>query len=177
MKHKHIAPIVASLILAITCCLPSCKTSEKNYRKAYEATMAANDSTDRDFDRTIYGRYRQQLRRTPMLVGGDTLDLRKQSIRITDGGGGTKESIKAYMLVAGEFKQLFNARSMRERLAAAGYTEAFVVETGEPYYYVIAAAYTTPEDALVALKKLRANPPFRLRGDLPFVLTPTSLPR
>ncbi len=168
--------VVLWAIVALMFCvvvMNSCKTSEKNYRQAYEQTMVARDSSARDFDETIYGRYRQQLHRTSMVLGGDTLDIRTQSIRLTEGGGGVAEPIKKYMVVVGEFKQLFNARSLRERLVAKGYSGAFIVETGEPYYYVIALAFDGAEQALEEVKKLKKNPPFKLRGDLPFVLSPT----
>lgn len=67
---------------------------------------------------------------------------------------------------------MFNAKSMRQRLCDKGYTGAFVVQTAEPYYYVVAQDYDDQSQAAAALKRMRANPPFRLRDPLPFLLRP-----
>jgi len=150
----------------------SCKTTENNYRQAYERTMAQNDSTRNDFDQTIYGRHRREMRSTPVSVNGDTLDARVMLVKITEDGGGMQESLKPYLIVVGEFKQLFNAKSMRERLLDKGFPGAFLVETGEPFYYVIATTASTPDEALRIINTITAKPPFRLRDGVPFALRP-----
>lgn len=167
---KHILPItILTLALAIT----SCKTTEKNYRTAYERTIATdNDSTRVSFDQTIYGRQRQDLRHTPMIVAGDTLDVRSQRVTLTAECGGIPENIKPYMIVAGEFKQLFNARSMCERLKDNGYPGAIVVNTAEPYYFVIANGFHDIAQAKEAIHKIQQAPPFRLKKGLPWILNP-----
>lgn len=150
----------------------SCKPSEKNYRKAYEATINGRDTTAREFDETIYGRYRRQMRRTQLVVSGDTLDVRSQRVSLTKSGGGKTGSIKAYMVVIGGFKQLFNAQSMRERLVGMGWPETFVVQTAEPYYFVVVSSYNDVTKARADIEKITENPPFRLGEDYPFVLNP-----
>ena len=177
MKRTPLHAIILLTALAFTILIPSCKPSEKNYRKAYERTMAARDSSDTDFDETIYGRYRKQLVSTPVIVGNDTLDARTQNISVTPDGGGINESIKPYMVVIGGFKQLFNARSLRERLLDLGYPGAFLVQTAEPYYFVVAKACTTPEEAIATIKVLKANPPIPMRNGFPWVLQPARLNR
>lgn len=177
MKHKSLCTTILLTALAFAFLTPSCKPSEKNYRKAYERTMAARDSSDTDFDETIYGRYRKQLVSTPVIVGNDTLDARTQNISVTPDGGGINESIKPYMVVVGGFKQLFNARSLRERLLNLGYPGAFIVQTAEPYYFIVAKACTTPEEALATVKALKANPPIPLRNGYPWALQPARLNR
>lgn len=162
-------------ILAITALvailIPSCKTTEKNYRTAYERTMTAQDTTHLEFEQTIYGRYRRDMRVSESIVGGDTVATRIQRVFITPGDS-VPNMLKNYNLVVGQFKQLFNAKSMRQRLCDKGYTGAFVVQTAEPYYYVVAQDYDGQSQAAAALKRMRANPPFRLRDPLPFLLRP-----
>ena len=162
--------IMAMTVLAAIL-IPSCKTTEKNYRTAYERTMAAQDTTHLDFDQTIYGRYRRDMRTSEAVIGGDTVATRIQRVYITPGDS-VPGKLKNYNLVVGQFKQLFNASSMRQRLRDKGYTDAFVVQTAEPYYYVVAQDYDDQAQAAAALKRLRANPPFRLRDPLPFLLRP-----
>lgn len=163
--------IIAVILTALT--FGGCKTTEKNYRQAYERAVNAADSTRLDFDQTIYGRYRRQMKARPMVVAGDTLDIRYQQIALTKECGGLRENIRAYNLVAGEFKQLFNARSMCERLRTMGYPGAFVVNTAEPYYFVITRGYDTLDQVRRAFHDLQDNPPFKLRQGLPFILTNT----
>ncbi len=162
-------------ILAITALaailIPSCKTTEKNYRTAYERTITAQDTTHLAFDQTIYGRYRRDMRVSESVIGGDTVATRIQRVYITPGDS-VPNKLKAYNLVVGQFKQLFNANSMRQRLRDKGYTGAFVAQTAEPYYYVVAQDYDDQSQAAAALKRIRANPPFRLRDPLPFLLRP-----
>ena len=151
--------------------IPSCKTTEKNYRTAYERTMTAQDTTHLEFEQTIYGRYRRDVRVSESIVGGDTVATRIQRVFITPGDS-VPNMLKSYNLVVGQFKQLFNAKSMRQRLCDKGYTGAFVVQTAEPYYYVVAQDHDDQSQAAAALKRMRANPPFRLRDPLPFLLRP-----
>ncbi len=60
-------------------------------------------------------------------VGQDTLPIRTEAIGYTDGGGASRETVRKYNIVVGQFKQVFNARQMRERLMAGGYPDAFIV--------------------------------------------------
>ena len=158
------------LTVALLCALASCKTTEKNYREAYERA-SAQDSMRLSFDETIYGRHRRAVINQQLVMGDDTVNVRRISVRITKDGGGIRENLKAYCVVAGEFKQLFNARSLRERLVGHGYPGAFLVETAEPYYYIVAASYDNLSSARSTLDSLIMRPPFRLPGK-PFIMLP-----
>lgn len=149
----------------------SCKTTEANYRAAYEKAIAGRDSSEA-LENTIYGRERRQVGFEYVAVGGDTVAVRRQLVKVTDGGGAIPENLKRYCVVIGQFKQRFNAVSMRDRLAVSEGTlpEAFVVETGEPYYYVIGGSYATIGEAAERLKSFRTNPPVPFREPLPYIL-------
>lgn len=166
---KHIGYILICLLLSTM--VYSCKTSEKNYREAYEKTMAARQARESgDIDSTIYGRVRRDFGSHQLVVAGDTVEVKVQHVKVTADGGGIPESLMRYSVVVGQFKQLFNARSLRERLFEAGYPAAFVVETAEPYYYVIAGSYNLAEDAVKELRRIEADAPVAMKKPLPFIL-------
>lgn len=154
-------------------CLPllwGCKTSETNYRRAYDKAMEARRQADSDLDSTIYGRVRRDFAMQQIVAGNDTVDVKVQHVRVTESGGGIPESLRRYNVVAGQFKQLFTAKSLRERLFEAGYPGTFVVETAEPYYYVIASSHNDPEAAIKALRRLQADKPVGMKPPVPFIL-------
>lgn len=164
---KHILYIIALAIL-----LGACRTSEANYRAAYEKAVAGREDAT-PVDSTIYGAVRRQMRTTLMSNANDTVELRVMHISITpeDGERPVRPDVnEGYGVVAGQFKTLFNARSLCERLRGAGYPEAFVVQTGEPYYYVVAAWLPEGNAAIDAAGELRKKAPVAMRKPLPYLL-------
>ena len=149
----------------------SCKTTEANYREAYEvAAQQRREATG--LDSTIYGRIRNSAVTSRLVVGGDSLPLRKEYIGYTEGGGSSRENVKRYNVVVGQFRQVFNARQMRERLMAGGYDSTMIVHTREPLYYVITASESTPEAILKAWRKVTNDKNIVLKSPLPFILSP-----
>lgn len=165
--RKYAVPLT---LLAIAACISSCKTTEKNYRQAYERAVT-QDSTRLSFDETIYGRHRRAVTEQQLVVGKDTIDVRRIRVRVTPDGGGIRENLKTYCVIAGGFKQLFNARSLRQRLVDNGYPGAFLIETAEPYYYIVASGHENLIEARSKLDSLTTTPPFRLPA-APFILMP-----
>lgn len=164
MKMKNIL-IVALLAFAAV----ACKTTEANYRQAYDRAVAGRDSADA-IENTVYGAHRRAMGTRQMIVAGDTFDIRSQRVALTEGGGGIRENLRPFNVVVGQFKQLFNARSMRERLVDAGYPGTFVVETAEPYYYVVLSSHADAGQAAAALKAIPAKFPVVMKAPLPFIL-------
>ena len=156
--------------------LGACKTTEANYKAAYEAAKIQQRQSA-DIDSTIYGKVRRQGTMIQLSVGQDTLPIRTEAIGYTDGGGASRETVRKYNIVVGQFKQVFNARQMRERLMAGGYPDAFIVHTREPLYYVVTQTVDTPEEALAAYDKVKTDKNIVLRDPLPFVLRPAHLAR
>ena len=156
--------------------LGACKTTEANYKAAYEAAKIQQRQSA-DIDSTIYGKVRRQGTMMQLSVGQDTLPIRTEAIGYTDGGGASRETVRKYNIVVGQFKQVFNARQMRERLMAGGYPDAFIVHTREPLYYVVTQTVDTPEEALAAYDKVKTDKNIVLRDPLPFVLRPAHLAR
>ena len=109
MRLLPLAVIVATLLTV------GCKTNENNYRQAYETAVAKNRE-DSGVDSTIYARIRNNAQKTDLVVGADTLPMRTEYVGYTEDGGASREMLKRYNVVVGQFKQVFNARQMRARL-------------------------------------------------------------
>lgn len=166
MNRKTNTALAAAAVVAVVA--GSCKTSEANYRAAYDRAVAGRDSTG-GVESTVYGAQRTMSARMA-IIGGDSVEIRYQRLAVTEGGGAIRETLKPYNVVVGQFKQLFNARSMRERLVDSGYPSAFVAETSEPYYFVILSSHADAASALKALRDIPAGFPVRMKAPLPYIL-------
>lgn len=166
--------LIYLMALLLAAGMLSCKTNEKNYRQAYERTMA-RDSARVDFDQTVYGQYRRQERQERVVSAGDTAQVTVRRVNVTPDQGVAESDMQKYNIVVAGFKQLLNAKSMRDRIKDGGYQSAFVVQTPEPYYYVVAATSASLADAQQILQQLRAQSPVAMRSPNPYILVPTQL--
>lgn len=164
--------VIALAALVMT----GCKTNENNYRAAYEIAKEKFDN-EGGLDSTIYNRLRPQGRGTVLVGDGDTVTMHIVTIGYPDNLGASRETVKKYCVVVAQFKQVFNARVMRERLIGDGYTDAMVVNTREPLYYVVAGTSADPDSAVAMLKQLKADKRVVLRDPFPWILQPTHLSR
>ncbi|MCM1110541.1 MAG: SPOR domain-containing protein [Clostridium sp.] len=171
MKRILIPIAAAALILGA-----GCKPSEKHYRAAYEAARQKQEETG-GIDSTIYSAMRPQGRGSIVIAGADTLTVQTVAIGYPKDSGADASTVLRYNIVVGQFKQIFNARQMRQRLIGAGYEGALVVNTREPLYYVVAVSCATPEEAAAALKRISGDKSLTLREPFPWVLTPAHLRR
>ena len=176
MKQLRLFPLFLTLLAGGLALLTGCKTTEANYRQAYQTAVAQRqDATG--IDSTIYARIRNSATTSSLAVEGDTLPLRTVYIGFTDGGGMDKATMRKYSVVVGQFKQVFNARQMRERLISSGYGDAFIIHTREPLYYVAIVTSDNPDEILAAWKRVTSDKSIVLRAPLPFVLRPAHLAR
>lgn len=162
-----------SILGAAALLLAGCKPTEANYRQAYEAAVAARNSSEEGD--SLYQGVRRNMDFGEMAVGSDTAAVISQFVKITPDGGGINEYIKRYCVVAGAFKQQFTAKALRQRLAEGGYPGAFVVQNREPYYYVVAGSFADAAEAMELLKQLRADKAWQLRAPLPYILRPSQI--
>lgn len=165
----------AAAVVALSA-LAGCKTNENNYRQAYEAAVAHNREGSA-VDSTVYARIRNSARTSTLKVDTASYPMRTEYLGYTDEGGSSREHLKRYSVVAGQFKQVFNARAMRKRLMEGGYPGAFIVHTREPLYYVCTATFSSPDSAGAEMKRVLADKALVLRSPLPFVLQPATLAR
>lgn len=150
--------------------ITSCKTNENNYRKAYERATAQNDRNVTDFESTIYNRYRGNVKDVTLDVDGTPVNARIATVRLTDDGGGIREWLKKYNVVVGEFKQKFNANSLRSRFVDAGYPRTFLVENGEPYYYIVVASSDNVSEIAAFADSMKVKSPVPLKDGFPYIL-------
>lgn len=176
MNRLRFLPIMLAGLAGGLALLTGCKTTEANYRQAYEAAVAHRDEST-GLDSTIYSRIRNSATTSSLVVDGDSLPMRTEYIGVTKEGGIERSDLKRYNVVVGQFKQIFNARQMRERLLNSGYEGAFIVHTREPLYYVVTATSDNPADILAAWRKVTGDRSIVLREPLPFVLRPAHLAR
>lgn len=115
--------------------LMGCKTNEKNYRAAYEKAVQHERA---GIDSTIYEKIRREARPMETEVAGEKVGVMTVPVSVTVGFG-HRQQLKRYSVVASQFRQLFNAKTMMNRLKGYGY-DAFVVQTREPLYLVIAGS-------------------------------------
>lgn len=173
-NYMRLLPAAALLCGLLS--VSSCKTNENNYRQAYETAVAKNREAS-GVDSTIYARIRNSARTSDLVVGPDSLPMRTEYVGYTENGGASREMLKRYNVVVGQFKQVFNARAMCTRLQNGGYPEAFIVHTREPLYYVCTNTCAGAEEAATALAKVKADKSIVLRSPLPFILRPAHLAR
>jgi len=163
---KHLVIGIAGMLIFGLC---GCKTSEANYRAAYEKAVAGRDKAD-ETENSVYDANRRSIDSRQIIVGGDTVEARVDRVVVTLNGGGLPENLKAYSVVVGRFKQEFNAKSMRNRLVQAGFHNTFVVNNAEPYYYVVLSSHTTQAEAVKALKDIPTSFPAVMKSPLPYIL-------
>lgn len=151
--------------------ISSCKPSEKAYREAYETTMEARRAAQAN-DSIKYTPLASNHKILNVASGSDTIQVIHMPVSVLKGGGGIRESLKSYSVVVGQFKQVFNAKQMRERIVGRGYPGAFVVRTGEPRYLVISASVPTVAEASEQMKKVVADTAtFRFHAPVPYILS------
>lgn len=161
MKKTFLLLTIAALSLT------ACKTTEANYRAAYEMALQKDKE---GIDEETYALIKQE--EAPQEIGseGDKLRVITQSVVVTKNAGNDDASIRRYNVAIGSFRQVFNAKAMRGRIVDKGY-DVFIVQTSEPTYYVIAAC-DTQEQAKEVIERLQADESIILRHPYPCILQP-----
>ncbi len=162
---KYIKAFPVALILAV---LAGCKPTEANYRAAY---LAAKEKTEAEspVEATIYERIRKEAVNSGLIYGNDTIPMMTMPVKCTPGLS-DPSMVNRYSVAVARFKQIFNARSMAERLRVQGHENATVVENGEPLYYVIASTYASADSAVVGFGKLVSDDNVKCRPPYPCIL-------
>ncbi len=161
----NVGKIILAL-LALAAFMSSCRTTESNYREAYDKAKTLQGSENLEMTALI------EKERAPidMVVGTDTMRYRKEFVTITPNGGGIG-SIKRYNVVVGRFRQVFNAKSMRERMAKLGY-DSYVIENAEPAYFVVVFSSDSKEEAAAKFREVIGEKRIVFKTPFPWVLEP-----
>lgn len=156
MKRLLIPSVIALAFIAA-----GCKTTEANYRAAYQVAKAVQEKKAKSADddglddntRRMLARSKQSGTATH-IVGQDTLKVTTLFVAMVEG---PYDRVPQYSVVLNAFSQLFNAKSMMKRLQDNGFEGAYVFQTATPDYYV-AAAGTNSIDSVPAILHGISNP-------------------
>lgn len=164
-NYTYLITAAAMLLL-----MGACRTTEANYRAAYEQAVAGKESHD-PLEGTIYEEIRNRATTHNYIVKGDTLSVKRERVKLSDVPTPAPQLQKAYVVVA-QFKQLFNARSLRDRLKAQGYPDATLLETAEPLYYIAIAGGNDLAQLQTTLNDYRERKPLPVKAPYPLILEP-----
>lgn len=171
---KHLTIIAA---IAATLSLVGCKTTEANYRQAYETTKEHQRQRNGDLDTPALNATGALNPRPTEVANGLTLPLATTWITAkAEAGTAPLDSIQRYNVVVARFKQIFNARQMTARLRSGSFPGAFIIRIPDAYY-VATATTADPQTALDGLDAARADTTIRLSEPFPFILRPAHLAR
>lgn len=153
MTRSYLTYILA-VVLALTA-FTGCKTTEANYRAAYDKAKTKGESEA--VDREVYNLIAKEELPDTLTYGNVKLPVKR--LLIFDGGipDQEKATINRFNVVTAKFRQTFNARSMAARLKENGFKNAFVARDRENNYYVVAASVNEAEEAEKILSDLRTK--------------------
>lgn len=161
------------LFFALICALFSgCKTTEANYRAAYEVAREARDakaSEDDGLDPETRAMLARQKQRgvSRQIVGSDTLSVTTLFVKMTSG---EPDRVPRYSVAVNSFSQKFNAQAMMQRLRENGYPGAYVFETGTPDYYVATAGSDSIEALPLLLEQSQRAADKGMRSGFPKII-------
>ena len=159
---KNIIAIFAVALVTVT--FTGCKTTEANYRAAYEKAKTKGESTI--VDKEVYDQIAKEEAPSDMNVGGVTFPARRLPVTPVDIDDLKPGTILQFNVAVGRFRQTFNAKSLARRLRENGYPDAFVAKDREGAYYVIATSKASAQEAsdalshIITLKNLGILNPF-----------------
>ena len=159
---KYLFPVAVIALLSAT----SCKTTEANYRKAYEAAVEKQNEGYTSGEIAAMAR-EEAIPRT--VYKGDSIPLKGEYVN-TVKSDPPVSAAKRYNVVVATFKQKFNAQSVAKRLTEAGYTDVRLLIDRHQQYYVNAFSSDSLDEAVAFLRRITANPPMPLRSPCPYIL-------
>ncbi len=147
MEKRNIITLVLA-VFVLSALFTSCKTSEKNYKEAYDiAVSKQRGGVDNKYSAFIE---REKRLREVTVVGGDSVRVVSQYVKPMDG---ETAKIYKYGVAIGEYKQMFNATSYRDRIhVATGDNTAYIVVGQEKNYIVVYKGFDTKEEAAAYIK-------------------------
>lgn len=164
MKRWHF--ILQALVVVALAGFTSCKSNEANYRAAYDITRERQREMA-GVDEGTYTRIEAERTANTAVIMGDSVRMITAYVDIVDG---TRADIKPYNVVVGEYKQLFNARSFRNRLVNNGHG-SYVVKDSENVYYVVVEGFETSIDAAEFLGRVYEEVKIKIPIEKPWILS------
>ncbi len=145
--------------------LTGCKTTEENYRSAYEIAKAKK--TEGLTEGEIAGMAREEA--APKSVyKGDSIPLKGMYVKLAESANVTAPL--TYNVVVASFKQRFNARSVYNRLREGGYPDALILADRDETYFIAAQTTASLDSAVATLHALEKESPVALRAPFPYII-------
>ncbi len=144
--HSTILPIIITLLLL--CCI-SCKTTEENYRAAYQQAILTKESKAASSD--VESIIPQQRIHTVTETDSNQIVTKLEFVVVV---GGARSELHTYNVVVAEFTQLFNAKSFRDRLIAQQQTQSYVLRNNHNKYFTIIQGFDTKTEAIEYINNL-----------------------
>lgn len=169
MNKQYILPTALAALLMLG--ISSCKTTEANYRAAYQ--IAKEKQLDGGDSTVTAGLKNEQLPHD-LTVDGVTFPARAEPLAVVSGEGNTQMQLMVYNVVGASFRQLFNAQSFRDRLLALGYP-AFLAKNRMGTFFVVAQTTKSPSEAHNIYVKLKSEKSLHFQPTFPYVLRAAQL--
>lgn len=139
ITNLRVASFAATITLLFA--LSACHTTEENYKASYDKAV---EKTKEGIGADTYAKIVAEQNRKTDVVNGDSVRIVPRFVTCIDI---TKDQTKRYNVVLRQFKQVVNARSMRDRLNGEGHKAYVLHYTKEDLYYVIVDAFDDRESA------------------------------
>ncbi len=164
LKYGIFLTLIASVLVS------GCKTTEANYRAAYEQAVANRSADDDGIDGTIYDAVRRKATTSTIALSQGTMQVKRERVKLEHQSQPGERPADYYVLV-GQFKQLFNARSLCRRVIDAGYPDATILMTAEPLYY-IGIPVDNPDALKAKLDAVSERKPVAMKSPYPVAFQP-----
>ena len=162
MKHLITLAVIIGFMLS------SCKTTEANYKKAYE--MAKTKGESEAVDPEVYAQIYREAAPDTIVVDNVSFPGKSLYLRPVAAQGLEAGTVGKYNVAAATFKQLFNAKDMALRLRRDGYDHAFVAVDRDENYYVIAFSTLSASDAGEVLHRLNLAEHIAISNPFPYII-------
>ena len=169
MKNSLTGLVASVLLIAAASALSGCKTTEANYRQAYERALEKRNEGLTQEEIAAIAR-EEAIPRT--LFRGDSIPLKGMYVKCVEGGVDGK-ALK-YNVVVASCKQRFNASSVMKRLAAAGCSSPTLLADADERYFIAAQTTASLDSAVATMHSLQGNSPVALRPPFPYILQSAS---
>lgn len=141
-----------SLAVLAALSLVGCKSSESNYKKAYEKAKAQELAERPAVNTPVAVTPVNNSTSTAQPV--DNSDLRTETLNVMNNG-----TLKAFNVVCGSFKSIDNANNLRNTLVNKGYNAQVAQNPETGMYRVVASTFDDRASAVNSRNDLRASYP------------------
>ncbi len=142
------------MALVASIALVSCKSSESNYRKAYEKAKAEEQNRQETEPVAVTPVVTPVQTQQTQTINQDASNLRQEKLNVQNGG-----VLKAFNVVCGSFKSIDNANNLRNTLVNQGYSAQVAQNPDTGMYRVIASSFDDRNSAETSRNALRAKYP------------------